>query len=162
MSYSCPAAELSDSACISKAHNSPQAGGQYAVPGQTALWAWQGLFQVSPSHTVAGPVLHQSAPVQVSKASEADRIEKLGVSRAVGLVLVAAWLIVLVCTIVFRRRTDYESRKELHWWEAFYRTGSIIFGGGQVKLPLQPNIQVMVVEVKLNNAFHWKSPMACR
>ncbi|CAL8468154.1 g7693 [Coccomyxa elongata] len=75
----------------------------------------------------------------VSKASEADRIEKLGVSRTVGAVLVAAWLIVLVCTIVFRRRTDYESRKELHWWEAFYRTGSIIFGGGQVVLPLLQN-----------------------
>ncbi len=74
-----------------------------------------------------------SGAAQVSKASEADRIEKLGVSRVVGLILVAAWLIVLICTIVFRRRTDYESRKELHWWEAFYRTGSIIFGGGQVK-----------------------------
>ncbi len=76
--------------------------------------------------------------MQVSKATEADRIEKLGVSRTVGAVLVAAWLIVLVCTIVFRRRTDYESRKELHWWEAFYRTGSIIFGGGQVNLPCMP------------------------
>lgn len=71
---------------------------------------------------------------QVSKATEADRIEKLGVSRAVGAVLIAAWLVVLVCTIVFRRRTDYETRKELHWWEAFYRTGSIIFGGGQVSV----------------------------
>lgn len=76
---------------------------------------------------------------QVSKANEADRIEKLGVSRWVGLVLIAAWLIVLVLTIVFRRRTSYESRKELHWWEAFYRTGSIIFGGGQVMHPFQPH-----------------------
>lgn len=76
---------------------------------------------------------------QVSKASEADRIEKLGVSRWVGLVLIAAWLIVLVLTIVLRRRTAYESRKELHWWEAFYRTGSIIFGGGQVIHPFQPH-----------------------
>ncbi|EIE20647.1 CHR family transporter: chromate ion [Coccomyxa subellipsoidea C-169] len=76
---------------------------------------------------------------QVSKASAADRIEKLGVSRAVGLVLIAAWAIVLVLTIVFRRRTDYAERKELYWWEAFYRTGSIIFGGGQVVLPLLQN-----------------------
>jgi hypothetical protein len=32
--------------------------------------------------------------------------------------------------------TKYEDAKELHWFEAFYRTGSIIFGGGQVVLPL--------------------------
>ena len=32
--------------------------------------------------------------------------------------------------------TDYADARELHWFEAFYRTGSIIFGGGQVVLPL--------------------------
>ena len=48
------------------------------------------------------------------------------------LALVFLWLAVLVATIVLRRHTAYEARKELHWWEAFYRTGSIIFGGGQV------------------------------
>lgn len=73
---------------------------------------------------------------QVSNAENADRIEKLGVSRLVGAFLVAAWLIVLVCTSVFRNRTDYDSHKALHWWEAFYRTGSIIFGGGQVMVSL--------------------------
>ena len=34
------------------------------------------------------------------------------------------------------KQTDYGSYPELHWFEAFYRTGSIIFGGGQVVLPL--------------------------
>lgn len=82
---------------------------------------------------------------QVSKASAADRIEKLGVSRAVGLVLIAAWAIVLVLTIVFRRRTEYAERKELYWWEAFYRTGSIIFGGGQViHLHIWPSIHPLL------------------
>jgi hypothetical protein len=84
-----------------------------------------GLGHLEPSH-------RRKVGGQVSQAREADHVEKLGVNRAVGLCLVAAWLIVLVCTVVFRCRTDYNTHRELHWWEAFYRTGSIIFGGGQV------------------------------
>ena len=57
---------------------------------------------------------------------------KLGVNKAVGLILVFLWMAVLVVTIVLRRHTSYEAHEELHWWEGFYRTGSIIFGGGQV------------------------------
>jgi chromate transporter len=33
---------------------------------------------------------------------------------------------------VIKSSTDYEDAQALHWFEAFYRTGSIIFGGGQV------------------------------
>ena len=75
----------------------------------------------------------QPQRVQVSAAAHADQMVKLGVSKAVGLVLIFLWLAVLVVTIVLRRHTSYEARKELHWWEAFYRTGSIIFGSGQVR-----------------------------
>lgn len=72
--------------------------------------------------------------MQVSSPSHADLMVKLGVNKAVGLILVFLWMAVLVVTIVLRRHTSYEAHKELHWWEGFYRTGSIIFGGGQVCL----------------------------
>ena len=65
-------------------------------------------------------------------AEHADRVERLGVGRITGAILVLAWAAVLVFVIVYRRHVDYGSHKELFWWEAFYRTGSIIFGGGQV------------------------------
>lgn len=70
--------------------------------------------------------------MQVSSPSHADLMVKLGVNKAVGLILVFLWMAVLVVTIVLRRHTSYEAHEELHWWEGFYRTGSIIFGGGQV------------------------------
>ncbi len=70
--------------------------------------------------------------MQVSPANHADLMVKLGVNKVVGGILVFLWAAVLVVTIVLRRHTSYEARKELHWWEGFYRTGSIIFGGGQV------------------------------
>ncbi|CAK0787139.1 hypothetical protein CVIRNUC_010355 [Coccomyxa viridis] len=76
---------------------------------------------------------------EVSMAEHADRVERLGVGRIMGAILVLAWAAVLVFVIVYRRHVDYKSHKELFWWEAFYRTGSIIFGGGQVVLPLLQN-----------------------
>lgn len=49
------------------------------------------------------------------------------------------WIVALVALGIAVSKTDYASNKELHWFEAFWRTGSIIFGGGQVVLPLLLN-----------------------
>lgn len=59
-------------------------------------------------------------------------VERLGFTKLWGAVLIAVWVAVLVVTIVLSGGTEYESNKELHWFAAFYRIGSIIFGGGQV------------------------------
>ena len=71
-------------------------------------------------------------PSQVDTIGQADRIINLGLGRVAGTCLIVAWAVVLVATIVVRRHTDYAGHEALFWWEAFYRTGSIIFGGGQV------------------------------
>ena len=76
--------------------------------------------------------LHGTA-LQVSTDANAERVEKLGVGRVTGALLVAIWAGVLVAVIVLRRNTDCAQHQALFWWEAFYRTGSIIFGGGQVR-----------------------------
>lgn len=60
-------------------------------------------------------------------------VERLGFTKLWGAVLIAVWIAVLVVTIVLSGDTAYESHKELHWFAAFYRIGSIIFGGGQVR-----------------------------
>ena len=49
----------------------------------------------------------------MSTVDDADRVQRLGVGRAVGLALVLVWLAVLVVTIVLRRRVDYETHKPL-------------------------------------------------
>jgi len=73
------------------------------------------------------------------KASEyGERVDRLGFNKIGGAVLWFLWAGVLVGVIVARSQTNYahKSIKPLHWFETFYRIGSIIFGGGQVVLPM--------------------------
>ncbi len=60
----------------------------------------------------------------------------LGLTRVGGGVLIVAWAVIWAVIVSLVSTNDYESNKSLHWFEAFYRTGSILFGGGQVVLPL--------------------------
>ncbi|GAB4823068.1 hypothetical protein N2152v2_010114 [Parachlorella kessleri] len=69
-------------------------------------------------------------------------VERLGFNKLWGSVLLASWIVVLVLVVVFAGRTDYNSHKELHWFTVFYRVGSVIFGGGQVVLPMLYNDMV--------------------
>ena len=73
-------------------------------------------------------------PVKMPDANET--IAHLGLSKVGGGILILAWIVIWVVVVSFTSTTEYADNKELHWFEAFYRTGSIIFGGGQVVLPL--------------------------
>jgi len=68
-----------------------------------------------------------------------DNVANLGLTPLVGGILLSFWIASLITLGVLVANTEYEGNKELHWFEAFWRTGSIIFGGGQVVLPLLLN-----------------------
>eukprot|EP00850_Spirogloea_muscicola_P003519 SM000014S00307 [mRNA] locus=s14:589717:593625:+ [translate_table: standard] len=83
-----------------------------------------------------------------SRAGATNRgqtIEYLDVGIAAGCILLLAWLAVLVGSIVARAIVPY---RQAPW--AFYVTGSIIFGGGQVVLPLLES-QVVQFETVCNS-----------
>mmetsp|Transcript_26557 Transcript_26557/g.41569 ORF Transcript_26557/g.41569 Transcript_26557/m.41569 type:complete len:297 (+) Transcript_26557:102-992(+) len=83
----------------------------------------------------------------VAEAPGKEGIESLGVPKAVGAFLILTWLAILILTIILRSTMEYEgSARGLFWFESFYRTGSIIFGGGQVVLPLIINELVQYKE----------------
>jgi chromate transporter len=77
---------------------------------------------------------NRGAPVKMPDANET--IAHLGLSKVGGGLLILAWIVIWVVVVSFTSTMEYADNKELHWFEAFYRTGSIIFGGGQVVLPL--------------------------
>lgn len=71
-----------------------------------------------------------------------DGVKSLGVNMFTGAILIAIWLAVLIVVLVLVRTLDYDHRVDataLDWFEVFYRTGSIIYGGGQVVLPMLLN-----------------------
>jgi len=71
------------------------------------------------------------------KAEEGSHVSQLGLSFTSGCILILLWLALLILLIVMRQNTDFKGDwKYLHYTETFYRIGSIIFGGGQVVLPL--------------------------
>jgi chromate transporter len=61
-----------------------------------------------------------------------------GVNVYWGCALLALWVIVLIVTVVLGS-TLPNPPPPLLWWQVFYRTGSIIYGGGQVVLPMLYN-----------------------
>mmetsp|Transcript_12783 Transcript_12783/g.19334 ORF Transcript_12783/g.19334 Transcript_12783/m.19334 type:complete len:477 (-) Transcript_12783:181-1611(-) len=61
--------------------------------------------------------------------------KRIGISVPVGILIWIVWAVVLVVSIVLVDVGDVEN-EYLHLFEKMYRIGSIIFGGGQVVLPL--------------------------
>ena len=69
----------------------------------------------------------------------ASGTDRLGFNKIGGGILLTIWIAVLVGILVASGQTSYNNNRELHWFASFYRTGSIIFGGGQVVLPMLYN-----------------------
>lgn len=63
-------------------------------------------------------------------------VESLGFNKLGGLLLIGGWAAILVTVVVLAARIDYQDAEGLHWFASFYRKGSVIFGGGQVVLPM--------------------------
>eukprot|EP00246_Nothoceros_aenigmaticus_P004312 TRINITY_DN15817_c0_g1_i1.p1 TRINITY_DN15817_c0_g1~~TRINITY_DN15817_c0_g1_i1.p1 ORF type:complete len:305 (+),score=24.01 TRINITY_DN15817_c0_g1_i1:28-915(+) len=81
--------------------------------------------------------LHTKAPLPPIQAKE-DSVQSNGFSMPVGGGLLVLWVSTLLISIVLVNVLN-DPPRPLRWWETFYRIGSIIFGGGQVVLPMLYN-----------------------
>jgi hypothetical protein len=70
--------------------------------------------------------------------SARDGVVTYGMTRAAGAALLVLWAAILLAAAYLRRVTPYSEHwaQPLHWFESFYRVGSLIYGGGQVVLPM--------------------------
>lgn len=75
----------------------------------------------------------------VAQLDDLVGVSSFGVGRGVGAVLICLWLGILFAGTFATERFAYEDMKWLFWFMAFYRSGAIIWGGGQVLLPLIAN-----------------------
>jgi chromate transporter len=71
----------------------------------------------------------------VQPISGADGVVTYGMTRSAGALLLAVWGALLVGAAWARSVTSYNDVwvQPLHWFESFYRVGSLIYGGGQVR-----------------------------
>lgn len=87
-----------------------------------------------------GPLKEDGAAAQSADASAAKSgVEHFGVGRVVGAMLIALVLAVFVASFLCSAVLEYEDNELLFWFCAFWRTGTVIWGGGQVVLPLLEN-----------------------
>jgi hypothetical protein len=79
---------------------------------------------------LATMVTRQNDDLTVAK--EDEHIERLGLGRVAGGVLLALFFVILLGSMIAKKLVPYEQAPPLWWFETFYYTGSLIFGGGQV------------------------------
>ena len=100
----------------------------------TRGWLFPLVLFLGGLHTYIGrPPPEQKAADNDDAASS---VQYLGLNRPMGGALIFVWLAALIALPIYKDNVKYEDAKQLHWFESFYRTGSIIWGGGQVVLPL--------------------------
>lgn len=102
-----------------------------------------GGFVTAARKRIATRLLQRSmsshASLQGGQMEEEERTEvtnRVGMGVSGAIAIFCAWLTVLVGGLVLRMYIPYWSAPWLYWLETFYRTGSLIFGGGPVVLPL--------------------------
>ncbi|KAG6546492.1 hypothetical protein Mapa_012041 [Marchantia paleacea] len=78
--------------------------------------------------------LYKKQPLPDIKVRD-QSVRSHGVSMPFGGLLLIMWITVLVVSIVLVN-VLHDAPRLLRLWEVFYRIGSIIFGGGQVVLPM--------------------------
>ena len=85
------------------------------------------------------PSYHNISPLPCllyQQGDSDDKIAKMGINMWGGALLFFIWLGILIPVLVLVRVLPYDHKTEdtpLDWFEVFYRTGSIIYGGGQVR-----------------------------
>lgn len=104
------------------------------------IWLFPVLIVLGGLVTLAVNTYHKKDMTAVTSGNDESHVERFGLPRFAGALVVLSWAAVLVATVVAARYVpDYPLPKSslgLDLWAAFFRAGSMIFGGGQVVIPL--------------------------
>jgi len=76
------------------------------------------------------------APTADEQAENDSILKHINISKRTGGFLILIWLTLLITSISLRAAEVFEEDSLLSLFEAFFRVGSIIYGGGQVVLPM--------------------------
>jgi len=104
----------------------------------SAAWAYPLMLVVGGIITALDARYSESRAHVYPLAVPEDKniLKRIGISPVVGAVLVLVWVGLLIGSISVRNAAPEEGGNLFHLFESFWRMGSIIFGGGQVVLPM--------------------------
>ena len=85
---------------------------------------------------VATLIYYRKKDMAPSDPDDDAHVEFFGLGRWAGLAVAGLWAAVLIGTVVAARLVERGTCLPLDWWRAFYLSGSYIFGGGQVVIPM--------------------------
>ncbi|GMH33315.1 hypothetical protein BSKO_01149 [Bryopsis sp. KO-2023] len=122
---------LAGKTCVDKVTSGISVGAAVVAYYYPEAWTFPALIVVGGLITLFTKRKDNVALPEVNEGLDA-----LGVGVFGGAILILTWACVLGLVIGLASAIPYEDAKPLHWFESFYRTGSLIFGGGQVVLPL--------------------------
>jgi len=112
------------------------------VDGRKWMWIFPVLILCGGCATFVWRVPLDKTGSEGEVQAEDSGVEHFGVGPVAGSVLVALVFLVFLSSFIVTGVLDYSEYKYLHWFSAFCRTGTVIWGGGQVVLPLLENEMV--------------------
>lgn len=107
-------------------------GGTLAQVGAIAIGAAAGLVLCRPQDGAAAPARKPSPGKGAARHGPAHP-ERVPLSRRTGAVLLVLFAVLLVVPPLVAEVTELQA---IHLFDAFYRSGALVFGGGHVVLPL--------------------------
>jgi len=109
--------------------------------GRKVMWIFPLLIVIGgvASYVYRGPLPELSAEAAAAADQAGKDCESFGVGPVVGGILITVIVAIFFATFIATNVLEYEDNKQLFWFSAFYRTGAVIWGGGQVVLPLLEN-----------------------
>lgn len=104
----------------------------------SAPWAYPLMLAIGGAITAIDAKYNEKRAHVYPLAVPEDKniLKRIGVSPLMGGILVLIWVGLLLGSIVVRNTAPAEGGNLFHLFESFWRMGSIIFGGGQVVLPM--------------------------
>lgn len=112
--------------------------------GRSWMWIFPVLILVGGLFTYLwrGPLPEsgqQESAAAAAAANAKSGLEHFGVGPTVGAGLVVLVFLIFALSYALTAAIEYNDAKFLFWFAAFWRTGTVIWGGGQVVLPLLEN-----------------------
>eukprot|EP01134_Creolimax_fragrantissima_P007397 CFRG7397T1 len=97
---------------------------------------------------ISGGIAHYGAQAAMNRShsvvesengvsNEVEKVDKVGPSVPAGILLILGWATILIVSTILVNTWEYSTKNAaFYWFQVFFYTGSLVYGGGPVVLPI--------------------------